>query len=279
MPASASQGAAFQRILDRVPGAYGAYAAVVAAWTRPGLEWRASGLNQLWLSQPEPDGLGVRPRDLRPADLEAGRRILAGAVTLGGETLTMGPKGDPWDRPSPSRRFAAALHGFGWIRHLTAHGEPGAWEALIVSLAAGAAFVGHLFPVWLGFKGGKGVATFFGTLLAAAWPVGLAAGATWILMAAVFRFSSVAALVAVAVAPIVALLLHRPWPIVVLAAVMALLVYIRHDANIRRLLKGEEPKIGGSKTEQPADLGHNGGPKLEPQADFYGDDKNGSSKA
>ena len=135
MPASASQGAAFQRILDRVPGAYGAYAAVVAAWTRPGLEWRASGLNQLWLSQPEPDGLGVRPRDLRPADLEAGRRILAGAVTLGGETLTMGPKGDPWDRPSPSRRFAAALHGFGWIRHLTAHGEPGAWEALRLALA------------------------------------------------------------------------------------------------------------------------------------------------
>ena len=165
------------------------------------------------------------------------------------------------------------------IAWLATRAEPGAWEALLVSLAAGAAFVGHLFPVWLGFKGGKGVATFFGTLLAAAWPVGLAAGATWILMAAVFRFSSVAALVAVAVAPIVALLLHRPWPIVVLAAVMALLVYIRHDANIRRLLKGEEPKIGGSKTEQPADLGHNGGPKLEPQADFYGDDKNGSSKA
>jgi glycerol-3-phosphate acyltransferase PlsY len=120
-------------------------------------------------------------------------------------------------------------------------------QAVLTSLAAGAAFVGHLFPVWLGFKGGKGVATFFGTLLAAAWPVGLAAGATWILVAAVFRISSLAALVAVAVAPIIALLLGRPWPIVALAAVMAVLVYLRHLPNIQRLVKGEEPRIGGSK--------------------------------
>ena len=120
-------------------------------------------------------------------------------------------------------------------------------QAVLTSLAGGAAFIGHLFPVWLGFKGGKGVATFFGTLLAAAWPVGLAAGATWILVAAVFRISSLAALVAVAVAPIVALLLGRPWPIAALAAVMAVLVYLRHLPNIQRLLKGEEPRIGGSK--------------------------------
>jgi glycerol-3-phosphate acyltransferase PlsY len=120
-------------------------------------------------------------------------------------------------------------------------------QAVLTSLAGGAAFIGHLFPVWLGFKGGKGVATFFGTLLAAAWPVGLAAGATWILVAAVFRISSLAALVAVAVAPVIALLLGRPWPIAVLAAVMAVLVYLRHLPNIQRLLKGEEPRIGGSK--------------------------------
>ena len=120
-------------------------------------------------------------------------------------------------------------------------------QAMLSSLAAGAAFIGHLFPVWLGFKGGKGVATFFGTLLAAAWPVGLAAGATWILVAAVFRISSLAALIAVAVAPIIALLLGRPWPIAALAAVMAVLVYLRHLPNIQRLLKGEEPRIGGSK--------------------------------
>ncbi|MBS0360213.1 MAG: glycerol-3-phosphate 1-O-acyltransferase PlsY [Proteobacteria bacterium] len=121
-------------------------------------------------------------------------------------------------------------------------------QALLTSVAAGAAFVGHLFPVWLGFKGGKGVATFFGALLAAAWPVGLLAAATWLAMAALFRISSLAALTAVALSPFyAALLFHRPLPVVALAAGMAVLVWVRHDANIRRLLKGEEPKIGGSK--------------------------------
>jgi glycerol-3-phosphate acyltransferase PlsY len=123
-------------------------------------------------------------------------------------------------------------------------------QAVLTSVAGGAAFFGHLFPVWLGFKGGKGVATFYGTLLAAAWPVGLLAGATWILMAAVFRISSLAALTAAALAPVFVFLVHRPLPIAVLALVMAALIYIRHEANIRRLLKGEEPRIGGSK---PAD--------------------------
>jgi glycerol-3-phosphate acyltransferase PlsY len=120
-------------------------------------------------------------------------------------------------------------------------------QAVLTSLAGGAAFFGHLFPVWLGFKGGKGVATFFGTLLAAAWPVGLAAGAIWILMAAVFRISSLAGLTAAVAAPIIALLIGRPTPIAILAAVMAVLIYIRHLPNIRRLLKGEEPRIGRSK--------------------------------
>ena len=119
-------------------------------------------------------------------------------------------------------------------------------QALITSLAGGAAFLGHLFPVWLGFKGGKGVATFFGTLLAAAWPVGLAAGATWIVTAFLFRISSLGALVAAALAPLYALLLGRPVT-AALAAFMAVLIYIRHDANIRRLLKGEEPRIGSKK--------------------------------
>ena len=128
----------------------------------------------------------------------------------------------------------------------TRHGSTQA-QAVLTSLAGGAAFIGHLFPVWLAFKGGKGVATFFGTLLAAAWPVGLAAGATWLVMAAVFRISSLAALTAVAVAPLIALALGRPRPIALLAAVMAVLVYLRHLPNIRRLLKGEEPRIGGSK--------------------------------
>jgi acyl phosphate:glycerol-3-phosphate acyltransferase len=123
-------------------------------------------------------------------------------------------------------------------------------QAVLTSLAAGAAFLGHLFPVWLRFKGGKGVATFLGTMLAAAWPVGLAAAATWLIVAFLFRISSLAALVAVALAPAIALLLGRPHAIALLALFMALLVYIRHAENIRRLLKGEEPRIGGSKKTQ-----------------------------
>lgn len=122
-------------------------------------------------------------------------------------------------------------------------------QALLTSLAGGSAFLGHLFPVWLKFKGGKGVATFFGTLLAAAWPVGIAAGATWIAMAFLFRMSSLAALTAAALAPIYVFLLDRPYPVAVMALFMAVLIYIRHKDNIGRLLKGEEPKIGAKKKE------------------------------
>ena len=132
------------------------------------------------------------------------------------------------------------------IAWLATRGASDQAQAVLTSLAGGAAFFGHLFPVWLGFQGGKGVATFFGTLLAAAWPVGLIAGATWILMAALFRISSLAALTAAVVAPVAALALHRQ-PVAALALVMAVLIYIRHAPNIRRLLKGEEPRIRGSK--------------------------------
>ena len=121
--------------LDRIPGGYGLLAAMVAIARRPGLEWRASRLNQLRLSGPYPEGLAADPHDLRPADPEAGRRILAGGFVFGGETLSTGPRGDPWDRASPSRRFAQTLHGFGWLKDLTAHGDPGAWEALRLTLA------------------------------------------------------------------------------------------------------------------------------------------------
>ncbi len=126
MPASA---------LDRIPKGYQIFAAAIAMAQRFGLEWRASPVHHLILSGPRPDGLAVTPKDLRPADLEAGRRILAGGFVFSGETLTMGPRGDPWDRPAPSRRFAAALHGFGWLGDLTAQGEAGSWEALRLTLA------------------------------------------------------------------------------------------------------------------------------------------------
>lgn len=120
------------------------------------------------------------------------------------------------------------------------------------AVAGGAAFLGHLLPVWLKFRGGKGMATFLGILFALAWPVGLAAAATWIAMAAAFRFSSLATLTAAALSPLYYLLLHRSseerlW----LAAGMAVLIFIRHHQNIGRLLKGEEPRIGAAKAPAP----------------------------
>ncbi len=115
-------------------------------------------------------------------------------------------------------------------------------------LAGGAAFFGHLFPVWLRFKGGKGVATFLGVMLAAAWPVGVAACATWLLVAAAARISSLSALTAAALAPIFVLVLHQsPVAKFYLAVVLAVLIFIRHAENIGRLLKGQEPRIGAGK--------------------------------
>ena len=117
-----------------------------------------------------------------------------------------------------------------------------------MALAGAAAFLGHLFPIWLKFKGGKGVATFFGTLFAACWPMGLIAAALWLLTAFIFRISSLGALVAAALVVPLAFLLHvAPYPLLGMALFMAVLIYIRHHENIRRLLKGEEPKIGKKK--------------------------------
>ncbi|HEX7759616.1 MAG TPA: glycerol-3-phosphate 1-O-acyltransferase PlsY [Caulobacteraceae bacterium] len=157
--------------------------------------------------------------------LRTGRRDLA-ALTLIGD----GGKG----------ALAALL-----ARHFL--GDPTLAD-MAACIAAAAAFTGHLFPIWLKFRGGKGVATFFGTMIAIAWPAGLAAGATWLVMAAIFRISSLAGLTAVAVTPLLLFALDQSTiPRLYLAAFMAVLVFIRHHQNIRRLLKGEEPKIGGSK--------------------------------
>ncbi|OYU18909.1 MAG: acyl-phosphate glycerol 3-phosphate acyltransferase [Rhodobacteraceae bacterium PARR1] len=113
-------------------------------------------------------------------------------------------------------------------------------------VAAAASFLGHLFPVWLGFKGGKGVATFLGTLLALAWPVGIAACLTWAATAAVSRISSLSALVATASAPVWLVVLGQP-QMAALAVGLAALVWVRHSANIARLRAGTEPKIGKKK--------------------------------
>jgi glycerol-3-phosphate acyltransferase PlsY len=110
-------------------------------------------------------------------------------------------------------------------------------------LAGFAAFLGHCFPVWLGFRGGKGVATFLGTLLAVAWPLGLAACATWAIAAAVLRISSASALVAAVLSPLWATLLGRPDAALLCLALAALILW-RHRANIARLLQGTEPRIG-----------------------------------
>lgn len=115
-------------------------------------------------------------------------------------------------------------------------------------LAGLAAFLGHLFPVWLGFKGGKGVATFLGILLALAWPVGLAACATWAVVAAVTRISSAAALCAAGSAGIW-LFAFDQGRILLLVFILTILVYIRHSANISRIKAGTEPKIGAKKAE------------------------------
>ncbi len=120
-------------------------------------------------------------------------------------------------------------------------------------LVAGAsAFIGHCFPVWLKFKGGKGVATFFGVLLCGLWPIGLLAGATWLAVAAIFRFSSLAALAAAAVAPLAAIIGGWDMPAILFCVVLAALIYWRHSANIERLMSGTEPKIGAGKAAAPA---------------------------
>ena len=133
--------------------------------------------------------------------------------------------------------------GKGAVAVLVARAVAGEPAALVAALGA---FLGHLFPVWLGFRGGKGVATFLGIMLALAWPAGIAACLTWLAVAGLFRFSSLAALVAAASAPLWLALFGRP-DAIWLAVALALLVFVRHHANIRRLLAGTEPRIGMGK--------------------------------
>jgi len=110
-------------------------------------------------------------------------------------------------------------------------------------IAGGAALFGHCFPFWLKFKGGKGVATFFGVLLATAWPVGLAAAGVWLLSAIVTRLSSLSALLAALGAPSIAYFMGKP-NVAIMAAVLALIIFVRHRENIGRIVSGTESKIG-----------------------------------
>jgi glycerol-3-phosphate acyltransferase PlsY len=124
-------------------------------------------------------------------------------------------------------------------------------------IAGAAAFLGHCFPVWLNFKGGKGVATFFGVLLVGLPITGLAAGAVWILCAILTRYSSLSALLAALSAPVTAYLLSDPdslIPSVAFCTLLCVLILWRHRANIERLAAGTEPRIGAkAKAAEPAD--------------------------
>lgn len=132
----------------------------------------------------------------------------------------------------------------GAVAVLLARGLIGAEDA--AQLAGLAAFLGHLYPVWLGFRGGKGVATFLGVLLALAWPVGLACCATWAVGAAVTRISSAAALLSAATSALW-LWVFDEGRMLILVLILTVLVYIRHAANLARMKAGTEPKIGGKK--------------------------------
>ena len=122
------------------------------------------------------------------------------------------------------------------------------WFPGSVDVAALAVFAGHCFPVWIGFRGGKGVATAAGICFGLAWPIGLAYAAVWLVMLAITRISSLAGMSAAVAAPLAAFVLGELKWVPVLAAI-ALLVIVFHRANISRLLAGEEPKVGRNRRE------------------------------
>ncbi|MFL5089280.1 MAG: glycerol-3-phosphate 1-O-acyltransferase PlsY [Xanthobacteraceae bacterium] len=117
-------------------------------------------------------------------------------------------------------------------------------------LAGIGAFLGHVFPVWLKFKGGKGVATYIGVLLALAWPAALAFGVIWVLVAALTRYSSLAALVAGAATPVI-LWFNKDLQEAQVFLLLTVMIFITHRANIARLLKGTEGKIGHGSAQMP----------------------------
>jgi glycerol-3-phosphate acyltransferase PlsY len=135
----------------------------------------------------------------------------------------------------------------GAVAVLVARAATGAEDA--AELAGLAAFAGHLFPVWLGFRGGKGVATFLGVERTLFWPVGLIACAAWFIGAALTRISSAGALIAAAATPLIAWAFGRA-DLAWLSLLLAALIWLRNAENIRSILRGEEPRIGARRTPQ-----------------------------
>lgn len=134
--------------------------------------------------------------------------------------------------------------------------------------AALGAFLGHLFPIWLKFQGGKGVATTLGILLMLHFPTGLwiggAACLTWLIVAVVARYSSLSALIAIAHAPLHAMLWDLPYALVEVTVIIAVVVWIKHAGNIKRLMAGTEPRIGEKQTAEAGDGDRGSAPGAEP---------------
>lgn len=135
--------------------------------------------------------------------------------------------------------------GKGWLAVLVARMLR--LDDMAVAIVAVAAFLGHVFPVWLRFRGGKGVATAAGVLIALDWRLGVAVLVLWVAVAAATRYSSLAAIVAAMAAPFVAWWLLGPGPLLAAVSAMAIVLVSRHQDNIGKLLRGEESRIGAAK--------------------------------
>lgn len=142
-----------------------------------------------------------------------------------------------------NKKLAAATLLLDMLKGTAAVLIVGAFHKELALLAGFAVFIGHIFPVWLGFKGGKGVATYLGILLGLAWPVALIFAAVWIVIALLTRYSSLSALIATIVTPIV-LYLRGAEQAAILFAILTLIIFYTHRSNIQRLFNGTETKIG-----------------------------------
>jgi len=182
--------------------------------------------------------VGIDIRSIGSGNIGATNVLRTGNRWLAGATLIL----------DAGKGAAAVL----LARYFLASGADSPLAADFIVYGAGiGAFVGHVLPVWLGFKGGKGVATYIGVLLAWNWVVGLIFLGVWLLVAVTRRFSSLAALTAAATAPVFAYALagtdSAAFPFAAACALLSFIIYFKHWPNIRRLMDGTEPKIGSEK--------------------------------